>query len=290
VASKRGEPTIIVHSGLIKALIFHMEFSEICFELHQKMGEGLLSREAETEDQASFSILAYTASSALDQFAGNGVALPRIGALLSAEAKNRVFMSFVRAIWFVVIHELGHIRCGHLNGDRAAALPSSPSLAVAETVSDMKSQEFEADRYVAATLEGRERELAVEYLISPLDLLSTLERRLRLAADTHPMALNRLAVMVEYVAPFVDASQSALARGTIADLVRGHRDRLTRGDRNVERGAVLYAIAAMREFYAKLAGTVTIQEPPVNHVWDDFATHWFPDENASRRSEGPEVA
>jgi hypothetical protein len=276
VADGQDDPAVLIHAGLVKSMIFHLELAEMCHQIHGALGDELTIPSNDGKTGASFSILAYGASCALDHYALSGQPLPRIGASLAPESKERLLMAFIRSIWFVTTHEVGHIRLGHSRLRRNGLATGAPALAVVEEIDAFKDQEFAADRYVADTLERGQRELAVEYLLTPLDMFSALELRLRQRADTHPMALNRLSAMLDHVSAFVDAEKSRLVRATVQRIAGRHEAAMTPSTQRVDAAATRYAIAAVQSFHRELFGGASeIGERTHAALWDDIVDYWF---------------
>jgi hypothetical protein len=111
-------------------------------------------------------------------------------------------------------------------------------------------------------------------LLTPLDLLGSLERRLSLRSDTHPMALNRMAVMLDRVAAMVDAEKFAVANQMVQLLV----DRQQSGF--VAHSVMLKAAQSAATHLVGLFDQLFNRSPLVaersSHPWDDIAGHWFP--------------
>ncbi|HTC04438.1 MAG TPA: hypothetical protein VK749_13645 [Xanthobacteraceae bacterium] len=275
-AAAEGEGfSIILHGGLVKTMIFHLELAEICYRMGQVLGAKISPGETSTETGNALSVVAYASSCAMDHFAASGAPFPRLGKCLPIESKERVLTSFVRAIWFILVHEVGHVQLGHHRRGETA-VPCRPTLAVAETINDFKAQEFEADSYVVDTLSAPERAFAVEYLLSPLDMFSVLELRLRNTNDTHPMAINRLSHMIDRVSSFADTGKLSLARETLQGLASRARTSRKVSTERVTQHAAIQAIATLVYLYVRALGPA-ITAPKGSHaeLWDEIASHWF---------------
>lgn len=272
VAPPGREAAVMLHGGLIKAIIFHLELSELVYRLHGALeGDDPSVAVKTTETGSSLSLLAYGAASNLDHYAASGDGLPRLGTGLPDEAKDNMMLAFARALWFVAQHEVAHIRLGHLN--HRTGFVSPPALAVAEDLNTSKSQEFEADSYMADLLEGDQRFAVIEFLLTPLDLLASLERRLSLRSDTHPMALNRVAVLLDRVAGMVDAKKFADAKRMVQLLA----DRQQSGF--VAHGVSLEtAKSAATHLIGLYSQLLNLESRPLErgaHPWEDIVGHWF---------------
>jgi hypothetical protein len=272
VAPPERDPVVFIHGGLIKAILFHLELAELVYRLHGALGEDLMIGGQATASDGSLSLLAYGAASNLDHYALEGHPLPRLGRALPAEAKNKLLVAFARSLWFVALHEIAHIRLGHTVGRPNFA--SAPTLAIAEDINISKAQEFEADAYMAGRLEGNERAAAIDYLLTPLDLIATLERRLSLSANTHPMALNRLSAMLGRVQGMVSVEKTAAAQRMVEALVERRQSGHTA--HKVMLKSARTAAGHLVQFHDQLP-----EPPPTNdtkrssHPWDDVAGHWF---------------
>jgi hypothetical protein len=271
VAPPGRDAAVMLHGGLIKAIIFHLELSELVYRLNGALETDPMVAVRTTETGRSLSLLAYGAESNLDHYAASGHNLPRLGMGLPDEAKDNMMLAFARALWFIAQHEVGHIRLGHLS--RRTGFASPPALAVAENLNTSKSQEFEADNYMADLLEGDQRFAVIDYLLTPLTLLGALERRLSMRSDTHPMALNRMAVMLDRVATIVDAEKFTVAKQMLQLLVDRQQSGFVAHSMNLEsaQSAATHLIGLCDQLLNR--GSLAAERS--SHPWEDIAGHWF---------------
>jgi len=270
------DAAVVIHTGLIRAIMFHLELTELGYQLHTRLETDGRLPMIEGGLADNFATLIFGASCALDHYASSGVPLPRPGAALSQASKERLFLLFVRSVWFAVVHEIGHIRLGHLRLDAAGLSFSAPALAVAEDMNTDKALEFAADRYVADTLRGRERAVASEYLVPPLDMFTALELRLGGTANTHPVALNRLSAMIDAVADRLDDRVLAIARSSLDLRIDRHKRSMTASTDRVAADVPPIAISALQQIQVGLHGWPGTPPPGSSAIlWEDLIAHWF---------------
>ena len=121
-----------------------------------------------------------------------GEPLPDFAAPLSADALSMCRDSIHGALMFLLLHELGHIVCGHLQADaKPRHLPFVT--VIDEEMNQYQQQEVEADQYALDALIEPAKPMGGFWLEQSLNFFSSLELVTGKRASTHPLALNRAA-------------------------------------------------------------------------------------------------
>lgn len=203
---------IFLFRGLIKAILFVLEFGEVVTGLDAQLNTTQDS--SYTNDQLQ--VWAYSAYSMLYHYQAVGERLPRAGGALVPATKRLLLMQFSCVIWFILMHEIGHVQLGHLGQDAATSRLTSPKLAWPESLNTEKLQEFEADLFLCDTLADGEQRALLMYVLAPLDLLASLERHLGGNESTHPSAVNRLQYILDMRSAVLDDRSRAMAADVVS--------------------------------------------------------------------------
>lgn len=136
----------------------------------------------------------YLAFTLLGHYAIWGTALPRAYPAIGREQRGRLVLDLSKVLWFLVMHELGHIDLGHLDSFPTGVTDRHvlPAVALDEGQNELKLREFEADEYIIESLDPSVRGTFLSWALLPLQMFCSLERLLTNYRDTHPMAINRL--------------------------------------------------------------------------------------------------
>lgn len=183
------EPAVILFTGLLRALIYFMEVRHvvgvIAGELKAPSPRIEISRN-------ELSILSFRAMMLLCHSVATRSRLVRVGGFLPDKSKSSLALIFARAFWFLLMHEIGHVRLNHFDCRTGSDAAGPQALAVGEDINDRKLQEFEADGYYLSTLTKGSLHYSLNYVLDILTIFSFLENHLRSSSASHPMAINRL--------------------------------------------------------------------------------------------------
>jgi hypothetical protein len=182
------DPVVLVFRGLVKALIFVVEFGEMVELIHKTLVVARSSRLRMEELQDK----AYAAYSLLYSYQAIRSPLPRPGDVLPPAVKREKLLTFSKVFWFIFMHEIGHIQLGHLRPGSVTSALTNTALVVPEALDDMKLKEFEADLFLCDSLTPTEQHRVLSYVTGPLDMLASLERNLGGDGESHPLAVNRM--------------------------------------------------------------------------------------------------
>jgi hypothetical protein len=184
-------PKIVLFSGLIRAFMFMIEFNQLTSTIVHHKAEVLA---AAAIDEGELNGTGYQAFTLLGHFAMWQTPLPRPWPSISRNLRGALILELAKVLWFVVVHELAHIKLGHLESlpEADAACPILPALALDEGASGLKLREFEADEHIIASLSPAARPMFLSWALLPLEMFASLERLMSNYRDTHPMAINRL--------------------------------------------------------------------------------------------------
>jgi hypothetical protein len=213
----RGDATILVHRGLIKCVTFYIELEFIVQALLTHAED---VAHASRDDMGKVYRLVWDASFLLVHYVRGVDLLPWLGSNLDNSIRSNVVIRVSHALWFIVMHEIGHIELGHLTKDGGAIPPIYPSLALQESLNELKAQEFAADAYVINSLRPDDVPWTSSYVIPTLEMLSDIETRLRALTDTHPLALNRLHHMYELLKATADVRATNAMQRSIDNQVK----------------------------------------------------------------------
>tara|TARA_R110002049_G_scaffold111070_2_gene260199 strand:+ start:1007 stop:2122 length:1116 start_codon:yes stop_codon:yes gene_type:complete len=188
-----GRPSIVIFDGLLDAALAHICVSSINTCLPKSL-EKMFPREKLPSTSAG-SLARSILLLLINRFIYHGEPLPDFD-LLSSEMKidtdaDNLFMG---TLWWVLLHELGHIELGHTKYSTNNSRHSiCHELIVAEKISKFQSQEFEADKYVYDSLnELGKKDCFYAWTHIALTASLMLEVRMANKKGTHPLAINRL--------------------------------------------------------------------------------------------------
>lgn len=189
-------PKIVIFTGFLKVLMFMLEFSNIVERIRGNQSKVIKAtnlRERELEQTG------YQAFTHIAHFAIWGTPLPRPYPQLTKAQRASNWMELTKNIWFIVAHELAHIRLGHISRvpNNNSGPAAYPSLALDEGANTLKLHEFEADKYIIETLSPQVGATILSWPLLILATFSSLERLLSNHKNSHPMAINRLNALKE---------------------------------------------------------------------------------------------
>lgn len=121
------------------------------------------------------------------------ISFPDYEYLLTDHVKQEVEVGVVSAIQFVLLHELGHFRLGHMELRSRPIRPSSDLLFVPENLEAYHREELEADRYAISQFKKEHVGYALPAACIAFWPVYSIEHFYRVGAASHPLMINRLA-------------------------------------------------------------------------------------------------
>ncbi|MES9948969.1 MAG: hypothetical protein ABW118_08425 [Candidatus Thiodiazotropha sp.] len=119
-----------------------------------------------------------------------GEPLPDMSRLVPNEIHEKVRHAIAGAAVFILFHELGHLRLGHLENKNIR--PMNVQLVVDEALSTYQLQELEADEYVLKAILPEYRPLHSLWVNMALNFHIQAEILLSHKSSGHPISVNRL--------------------------------------------------------------------------------------------------
>ena len=257
----RNGAAVIVHRGLIKCIIFYIELEFIAQALFTYAEDVV---HADRDAMGEVYRLVWNASYLLTHYTRGVDLLPWLGENLDNSTRSYIAIRVSHALWFIVMHEIGHVELGHLTGEGSVIPAVYPSLALQEPLNELKAQEFAADAYVVNSLQADAVPHTAGFVLPALKMLSDIEARLRTSTDTHPLALNRLHHMRELLKSTADVgADNALQRSVENEMKAWNfMSRLERADAlAASPDEAACALRTVLEIYASLP-------PGSSHAYD----------------------
>jgi len=249
----KPEPHILIYRGLIRATIFYLELDELADVLLALDGEGLAGIGC---DERELKALVGDSVQLLGAYLDGEAALPWLGIHLTPADQSSVFIAFSKAMWFVAMHELGHIEFGHESATGHAPPLLVPNLPVEEEIDLYKQQEFQADTYVLESLKDEYRWQAGSFALRSLQLIALQELWLG-GSQRHPLAPNRL----QWFADTLRNVEGEEAARELEPFIASSREDFTRGRARRTLGAGKTAPAALLLSVERLAALYKLVEP-----------------------------
>ncbi|MEW8071626.1 MAG: hypothetical protein AB2801_09785 [Candidatus Thiodiazotropha endolucinida] len=119
-----------------------------------------------------------------------GEPLPDMSRLIPNKIHEKVRHAIAGAATFILIHELGHLRLGHLDNKNIRSM--NVQLVVDEALSTYQLQELEADEYVLNAILPEYRPLHSLWVNMALNFHIQSEILLSHKSSEHPISVNRL--------------------------------------------------------------------------------------------------
>lgn len=241
------EPYILIYRGLIRVTIFYIEIGELVGPLLDLDAAGLAAI-GSSPDMLRRQVTA--AMRGLGAYLDGASDLPWVGAHLRPAARSAAFIAFAKSLWFVVMHELGHLQLGHQTASGNPPPLLVDSLPIAEDIDLYKHQELEADGFVLQSLKPEFMWQGGSFLLQPLQIIAFQELWLG-QSDSHPWSVNRMRWFAEMLKPVDGGEHAAQALQpfvdqSLADIRRG------RAAASQVFADPFAAVAALAELYARL--------------------------------------
>ena len=189
-------PCIIVFDGLLQLVRFNTNLQILIALLNEKVTEQTIDVNGERMSIALAMSLA--GHVALTESIDAGHQLMDITAVFGPNAMQRSEYGYGAAVIFYVLHELGHLVCGHLDQGFVSEQMSIDT-AVREGINKNQKMEFEADSYALSCIHPNVRNPIISSLVFALGPFAFLETFRGGLDKNHPLTVNRIAELARQV-------------------------------------------------------------------------------------------
>lgn len=118
-----------------------------------------------------------------------GEALPYIRNMFPDSSLSWYRERINEGIMFLLLHELGHLECGHLEGKYTG--PRHHAAIIDEALSFEQKQEYDADKFARESLLPEYKGLCESWQLAAMNFFEQLEEITGIRANDHPLAINR---------------------------------------------------------------------------------------------------
>jgi hypothetical protein len=186
--SRDGLPYVLVYSGLLDVALYRL-----CASILIANANLMLQRRNPDIElaQSHLKTIAFNSQALSFWYYIDGEPLPSLFDILNDAHKTQAHHGLGGALVFVVMHEIGHLKLGHV-GTNTPPLPQIYSTLVAEDITMFKAMEFAADQFALSSMKEVLRPTLVSSLFIVLDLISDLECMCLPLSASHPLVVNRI--------------------------------------------------------------------------------------------------
>jgi len=216
--TRKGRHQVIVFTGLLKTVQFYGELIQLLNLMLLQRPNATLNVDGYAESEAlMFSSAAFAGLAGL---VDRQQPLPKFRRLLGIHARKHAAIGYLFAVLFILAHEIGHLRLGHLYAAPELSERMPTSFAIPEELSRYQSHELEADEFAMRAFRERSRENIIPSVLFFLGPFAFLEAFARVSGD-YPLSVNR----AEHVRLLVaDSEASRIAAEVLQSSVAGfHR-------------------------------------------------------------------
>jgi len=182
---------IFLFEGLLNLIACQQELSYMLSDL-----PAVLLDIFPNPDYPTISVLHWTgllSARLIHGYATRGEPLPDFSGMHVLPRGENVRVGFVSAMWWTLLHELGHHAKGHLVGDMTPIFPTSRAdLLVADELRPYQQAELEADAFVLDALVADARRFYLAWMSSAIYPQMMFDSLLTTRKDTHPLSIDRL--------------------------------------------------------------------------------------------------
>jgi len=216
-----GQDQVVVFDGLLYLIRFHVDMINAMVLLQSQRADAHVT--VDGEEMPLWLALSLAGHALIVDAIQSGRPLAGLGDLMGPVAQRRAEIGYAGAVLFLLLHELGHIDCGHLtHGSRSER--SEGMLRVPEALTAHQQNELEADAFAMRCLRGEIRSEFVSSVMFCLAPFAFAQTFATLDAPTHPLAVNRLARIADHLALTGDAEFD----NAVCSIVTGEVERFTR--------------------------------------------------------------
>lgn len=185
-----GRSYILLFDGILNSVLAGLEMSHAISSMPAVLADTYPSRQY--PDVSALSLVSVYFGGLLNRYSRWAEPLPNFRPLVNAERGQILTPGFQAAVWWLILHELGHLTLEHTTVDGEAIRPSLDRLIVSEALSVSQLQELEADDFAFACLKPSYAGLhnaLINIALHPQMLADSL---VSLRGDEHPLTVNRL--------------------------------------------------------------------------------------------------
>lgn len=187
---------IVVFDGLRHLILFHTNLTKVLEQLQRcrpqathQLSDGTVLPEALAFSLAGYSILA--------DFLTSLHSPPVLADVLGPVPKAHALAAYKGAMCFVLLHELAHIRLGHLRGEPTRSETLAASILSPEVLTEAQQDELGADRYALALIPAEARVLFGPSIVFFFGAFAFIELFAGSLSSNHPLAVNRISALVD---------------------------------------------------------------------------------------------
>lgn len=182
--TKDGLPFIIIYDGLLQCFTYRASLYTLFHSVQRTRG---------AKEECDLKTLMVQATSLAYWFylSGEHVEFPNIHGVLGDEHRQQVQVAISSISAFVVMHEVGHIKLGHLS----SSLPPLPQICSSlefEESNQRKAMELEADTFALSSFKKEFMPGMAASVLMLFDLASDLEYVCLPRSGLYPLMSNRL--------------------------------------------------------------------------------------------------
>ena len=190
IRQKVGRNQIIIPDGILKLIRLYADYTTIMPLMQSSRRTKTISIDGQILSELEAFSDAIMAS--IVHYVDTGESIANLEGLLGPTAKLNADVGYTGAVIFLVAHEMGHLKLGHLDGDsfRSARMP--PPLAISELINVSKAEELEADYYAFLAFSNQYRELSISSVLIMFGAFSFAETFGTPSGESHPLTVNRM--------------------------------------------------------------------------------------------------
>ena len=204
---------IILFDGLLYLIRFYADLQTIIALLIEQASH--LTIEVADEPMPIALAMSLAGYTALAESIDSGHQLMDISAVLGPRAQQRVAYGFGAATLFFLLHELGHLVCGHMDRGYVSERVTIETR-VREAINPNHQMEFEADAFALGCIHPQVRNPIISSIMFAFGPFAFLETFRGSADAGHPLTVNRVAALADSI-HFPDDPESAEATRNIID-------------------------------------------------------------------------
>jgi hypothetical protein len=213
----KGTPCIVLHQGLFTLLSFAIEIDALLYASSKLRMPERRQKELQYKLLLPYTLLFY-------RYLVEPFQLPPLRHGFTPELTRKAISFLTAAELFVFLHELSHIKLGHLIYRSSERLDVPNQFLLGEEHNVWKEQELKADTYAINLIDVQDRKFLIQGGIMFLSKLSLYESYMGVTRDAHPHAINRLNHLVKSSSEWIDEDDRKLTEEETQFLLREHNN------------------------------------------------------------------
>lgn len=208
--TRYGEPYIIIYEGFMQACTYRVSMCMLLDGVRRSLrnhpgNECITYAEVDSHfHNAVFLIYWFYLSSETIDF-------PGLYDVLSVRHREQSYVALAGILAFVYMHEVGHIRLGHLTAEEPS-VPQIYSSLEYESSSHRKEKEFQADAFAISSFRRELMPGMAGNVLMFFKIASDLECMCIPQSGSHPLMINRLQKLISVAGLATDASYGDVAK------------------------------------------------------------------------------